>query len=180
MDQGRRVRGAVDLRLEQLVHAHFRRERTTCAGVPLLHRRLLRSGHPRENGNRIVGAIDDRGEHLDQQVPRPVHPSFGVAPRVVRELEVDLRVEVGEQREREVGLVLEVEVAGGERAAERSQSGALVQVVDDDDGVEQRGGSSLGDRLDVGQRGVLVGPRRDCLRSDVVEKAPDRALPDRS
>ncbi len=175
VDEGDDVGRAVDLGLEQLVDARARRVLTGGGRVPRLHHNQLGGGHARQGlADGRVGVIDDRREHLDQQVTEPLDRCRGEAAAVVRQLEVGLRVEVGEQCQREVGLVVEVEVARRERPPELLQPGALVALVDDDDRVEQRGGAGLGDCLDVGERGVLVGPLVDLLGAHALEQLDHR------
>ena len=104
-------------------HAVGRVRRAPCR-VPRLHRRQPRPparAAARRRGS--SGVIDDRRQHVGEQLAAPGRMAVGVEPAaVVGQLEVDLRVEVGEQRQREVRLVVEVEVARLERAA-RAPSG---------------------------------------------------------
>ena len=73
------------------------------------------------------------------------------------------RIGEREQGEREVGLIVEVELAVFECG----------QLVDHADGFEQRGPVHVAHRLDVGERRVLVSPLLHLLRAHRTEEIRD-------
>ena len=159
-DDGHVVRRALDLRGESIRHAQ-RADQLGLGGIAARDLIAFGRGHPIQLAERKLDPGRERRQRLGETGHHRLGPGAAHLAGVVREQELELGLRVGEQGQRKVRLLDEINRALRERAPALGQQRSDAAFIEDDHAVEQRGrAAEVGRARHVRQRRELEVPER--------------------